>query len=459
MPIDPSIILGYKPAQIESPLNALGDALKVKAMQQQGEIGALTLDEHKRTAEENRQTAEAYKSALNADGTINRNNLYTSLAQRGLGAKLPTVQKGFADQDKAQVDSDAAKFKLANDRYSAFQKTMGALKDAPNLSKELLMETGANLVKQGILPREMYDGAVANMPDDVAQLRQRLTQGLATQLPPEKVFELFAPKPEKFDNGATITVRDMNPNSPTYGKDTGGAPIVKEQTPGDVSAHEDRVASRNQAERHFKQTSEDGKTQIVQSDNGPVLVNKVTGTGKAVTGPDGQQLPGVTKPLTEGQSKALLFGTRAQESHKVLDQLAAKGTATSVPGSRAPVIGGVVNALSSTNQQMLDQAKRDFMTAVLRRESGAAISSGEFETADKQYFPQIGETDPKVIAQKKRNRELAIKGILAEVPEKQRGSITPVAPLNAGGPTVGAVEDGHRFKGGNPANPKNWEKV
>ena len=30
---------------------------------------------------------------------------------------------------------------------------------------------------------------------------------------------------------------------------------------------------------------------------------------------------------------------------------------------------------------------------------------------------------------------------------------------SSGGPTVGAVEDGYRFKGGNPADPNNWEKV
>lgn len=35
---------------------------------------------------------------------------------------------------------------------------------------------------------------------------------------------------------------------------------------------------------------------------------------------------------------------------------------------------------------------------------------------------------------------------------------TPAKPPS-NGPKVGAVEDGHRFKGGNPADPKNWEEV
>lgn len=191
-------------------------------------------------------------------------------------------------------------------------------------------------------------------------------------------------------------------------------------------------ANRAQSDRHFNTTQENGRTQVVQSDNGPVLVNMRTGAGRVLTGADGAPLPGVTKPLNDSQSKALLFGTRMQEADKVLAQLANDGTTTSIPGSRAPVIGGIINALSSGNRQSLDQAKRDFMTAALRRESGASISPGEFDTADKQYFPQPGDSD-QVKAQKARNRQLAIHGVLVEVPEKQRGSITPpsVAPAVA----------------------------
>jgi hypothetical protein len=57
--------------------------------------------------------------------------------------------------------------------------------------------------------------------------------------------------------------------------------------------------------------------------------------------------------------------------------------------------------------QKYDQAKRDFINAQLRRESGAAIAPSEFENADKQYFPVPGDT-PEVVAQKRANRRASI---------------------------------------------------
>ena len=155
------------------------------------------------------------------------------------------------------------------------------------------------------------------------------------------------------------------------------------------------------------------------------------------------------KPLNDNQSKALLFGSRMREADKVLETLSKEGTTTSVPGSRAPGIGGVISALSSDNRQMLDQAKLDFMTAVLRRESGAAISDGEFNTANRQYFPQIGDSEG-VIEQKAANRKLALKGVLMEVPERVRDSLLPdEKPKDRAGkpPELSAVEAEMRRRG------------
>jgi len=123
------------------------------------------------------------------------------------------------------------------------------------------------------------------------------------------------------------------------------------------------------------------------------------------------------KPLTDSQAKSALFGARMEAAGKIIDDLSANGTNVSIPGQRIPVIGGAVSAMSGSDQQKLRQAKLDFMTAALRRESGAAISPSEFDTFDKQNFPQIGE-DADVRAQKAEARQRYIKGVQVEVPNR-----------------------------------------
>lgn len=87
-----------------------------------------------------------------------------------------------------------------------------------------------------------------------------------------------------------------------------------------------------------------------------------------------------------------------------------------------------------------EQAKTNFVNSILRRESGAAISKSEFDSANRQYFPQAGDT-PAVLDQKKVNRRLAIEGLRAESgkayakspgPQEVRGLIEPTKSRSRG---------------------------
>jgi hypothetical protein len=132
----------------------------------------------------------------------------------------------------------------------------------------------------------------------------------------------------------------------------------------------------------------------------------------------------LAKPPTEGQAKALIFGSRMAVADEVLDELAKDGWtdpsrlkqfAESLPlvGTGA---GMVANAAATPGQRQVEQAQRDFINAVLRRESGAVISPQEFSNAAKQYFPQPYDDD-ETLAQKKANRRVAIAGMQAEFGE------------------------------------------
>jgi len=146
------------------------------------------------------------------------------------------------------------------------------------------------------------------------------------------------------------------------------------------------------------------------------------------------------KPLNDSQGKANLFGNRMVEAEKAFQSVQDKAdrpgwlkrttqaTVGLVPfaGDKlSDVAGSALNWTQSAPQQQVEQAKEDFINALMRRESGAVIGRDEFTNADKQYFPQVGDSDAK-IAQKARNRQTAIDGIMAEVPRSRNSA--PVAP-------------------------------
>jgi hypothetical protein len=48
---------------------------------------------------------------------------------------------------------------------------------------------------------------------------------------------------------------------------------------------------------------------------------------------------------------------------------------------------------------------------------------------------------------------------LQQMQSQGQKDVTPAQPAQGGSPAIGAVEGGYRFKGGNPADQKNWEKA
>jgi len=93
------------------------------------------------------------------------------------------------------------------------------------------------------------------------------------------------------------------------------------------------------------------------------------------------------------------------------------------------VVNVIPGIKPSPKQQQIEQAQRDFVNAVVRQESGAEIPPREFDNAQKQYFPQPGDSQA-VIKQKTRNRETAIRGLeIAAGPGMlSRQAAPPAAP-------------------------------
>jgi hypothetical protein len=167
----------------------------------------------------------------------------------------------------------------------------------------------------------------------------------------------------------------------------------------------------------------------------------ITMRGQNMTDARARELNAITannKAPTEFQGKSAAFGLRATEADKILSGLQGKYSPAAVNTKNAlgsvwgigGALGTGANAFLSDTDQRAEQAQRDFVNAVLRQESGASIGAAEFDNAIKQYFPQPND-GAAVIAQKARNRQLAIQGLQANA-----GHAAMTAP-SASQPAVG----------------------
>jgi hypothetical protein len=192
--------------------------------------------------------------------------------------------------------------------------------------------------------------------------------------------------------------------------------------------------------------------------------NPSAGLAPIPGGPAGAATPDSVNPYYDGkftveQGKVAGYADRLTEAERVIQEKEAVGTDRWEQGkARVPIIG---NEIVSNDYQQLDQAKRNFVNSVLRRESGAVISDEEFGNADKQYFPQPGDSK-ETLAQKERNRAAVYESYARESgpnyrPKTGGGRAQPEQAATP--PKAGTIKDGYIFKGGDPSDASAWAKM
>ena len=169
-------------------------------------------------------------------------------------------------------------------------------------------------------------------------------------------------------------------------------------------------------------------TQQVMPD-GRVLLFNEKGEWKPVLDTNGKPMISkpstAAKPLNESQGNSLMYGKRMQTAIKILEDLESTNGTWDIKGG--DVLARINPKGGSEDFKKYEQAKRNFINAVLRKESGAAIGQDEFDSADKQYFPQIGDSEA-VIKQKAANRRQVTNTMLSNVGPKGEAAITK--PIN-----------------------------
>lgn len=149
--------------------------------------------------------------------------------------------------------------------------------------------------------------------------------------------------------------------------------------------------------------------------------------------------------FTEAQSKDNVYATRAEGSLALLDSVGADALAdrTSIIADSVPL--GLARGLQPEEFQVAQQAGNEFLQAILRKDTGAAITADEQALYGVTYLPQPGD-GPQVLEAKRQARIRAIEALKsgmniqqltvqerALVRAAERAGVEPPQTANRGG--------------------------
>jgi hypothetical protein len=173
-------------------------------------------------------------------------------------------------------------------------------------------------------------------------------------------------------------------------------------------------------ERQLKQAQLANTYQNIQSSRLDNETKKMLLAGTTVT-------PG-QKPVGKADPQSAAFANRAVSANSIIGNLESNFSeinAGSIIGGKLPQV------LQSDDRKKFEQAKKSFATAVLRKESGAAISQTEFDDVDTIYFPQPGDSKS-VLDQKANARIAAMNGLIGSAGTAYSGTyLAPKLDLSA----------------------------
>ena len=477
MALDPNIALGVRQIELANPLAQYGQVAAIQNAQNQNALAQFQLGAARRQEESQNVLADVYKRSLNPEtGAVDNQALLRNLAASNAAYLIPDVQTKLLASEKERglikktgVETEEKEFKLKNDKLNFAWNAVGSA-STPQDAIQKITEG----VKSGIF--NMKDAStdiqqLQNMtPEQYQQYRVQKVMGI---LDAKDKLGFMLPKVARQDVGGQIVSIQDNPALPGYGQPINLARQkfaweqanpgfeLKEAEDGSIVGVNKRtlqafpvsIGGAAPVAAPMAQTGMPGaRVQAI-----PGMTSVLDQQAPAAAPVAGTPLRGKGTALTESQGNATAFGMRMKEANAILEPLekagktntglikgAVSGTVGLVPfiGDKLEdASGSIFNALPqvlgglSPEQQQVAQARINFITALLRKESGAAIGASEFATAEKNYFPKPGD-DAATIAQKQQARKTAIKAmeIQAGPGAKQMGGAGVISGATANNP-------------------------
>lgn len=424
--------------QYQTPVKSVQDYSNAMDAAEQNKLQLAALRAAGQKTQQDLLDDQTYRQAAIAAGG-DQNKLIQALNSAGLAKRAQEIQKFQYDNKKQEADIGLATAHGKNyEQQTATSKQEEMYKAAAHQAQSIAYvqtpEDVAMYIKQGIskgLFPQMDDAGIQQKIASFENVEDFKKKAMDASIPVLDRYKVEAENARnELTNQTSITNNQLtnktssdnnsltNKTSASNNAATVGA-TLRGQSLVDARSREDSALRERVRQDSLS------KPIVLKDANGSDVLVQMDKTGKFVP-VQGYSPKGDEKPLTDTQAKALLFGGRMDSANKIIGDLGSKGTNVLPPFSTAGYgIGAVSTAMQPEALQKLQQAQRDFVNAAMRRESGAAISQSEFDNANKQYFPQVGDSKG-VIEQKTNARRVAMELIHQEIPKNSRAAMKAI---------------------------------
>ena len=394
--INAQIPLGVQPVQFQMPdpnagMNALAKAMQIKSLMQEGEVNALKMDELRRGVERKNKLYEI------AGGTYEKpEQREEALYRGGFFDEAAKLSKDRREALKADADTEKTKLETGIKQYEHVGSVLSMAKDPASYA------TVRAVIKQSFgqdLPEQFDPGFVQAL---IARGQTR-TQQLAAEH--QRLTLAETQRHNQASEGIQVRGQNMTAETARRGQNMTDA----------------RAREANDINRQA------GRTQVVETPEGIMLVDKGAGQARPATA-NGKPLAGKPSAATEKE----LVGLRQQKS--IVDgAIAAVDKTPSAFGlgrGMATMAGPIPESLAGRLDSDAERQARSYVfnnvSKVINERAGAAQSAQELARL-RSFLP--AETDN---AQQIKSKLLAFNTYLADMESGTKGASKPQGGASGG---------------------------
>jgi hypothetical protein len=453
MPIDASIALGVRPPQFESPVNAMAKIMQLKGLQQDQEMNTMRADEYRRGVDRQNRLMGLMQGGSDPE----------ALRRGGFLKEAADWETSSANTGKTKADTRAKEIEATAKRLDIAGQAFGHVRANPTL--ETAMSTLDYLQQNGVYSPEQVTGfkqAVSSDPSKIAQLADMA----------------FRASLQAKDQLAKFDTRNIGGSTQTTAQDpvTGRVAIANSvqntQSPDSVASGQVQMRGQNMSDsRARERLAFDQGVQTAEA-GGPSQAAYTKRFGKAEPGfrwkADGssEPIPGGSKDIKANETRE----NRDQKNAALLRQadsvLETIKDSKDLTGYTTAGVGGMANVLPMTEARKLagnlTTIKANLGFDRLQQMRDMSPTGGALGQVAVQELASLQAT---VAALDQLQKPSDLKAALEKIEKHYTAWRNTLSEGGYSGdfggsdPKAGDVQDGYRFKGGNPSDQKSWEKM